>query len=228
MHSKLLLLACLTQALLSAEEEHRLLSTSGSGKVVLEASIADIRLGVEVEDKTAEATQNELSKRLNNLYALLKKTDHLELNTSLFSVYPEYSNQNPPEIRGYRGKGEIVVSVIKEKAGDMISQAMQNGANRVNGIDLKATESDIMQGRNAAIQKACQQAMQNAGAAFSSLELELDQIRTVEISFNPPPPIAWRGGAVAFAEKAASLDLQGNQDVEAQVNLKAEFKNSKK
>ena len=226
MYFKLLTLFCLTQACLSAEEELRLLSTSGSGKVVLEATIADVRLGVEVEEKTAEAAQNELSKRLNSLYALLKKTDHLELNTTLFSVYPEYSNQNPPEIRSYRGKGEILISVVKEAAGEMISQGMKNGANRVNGIDLKATEAKMEQGRHAAIQKACQQAMQNAGAAFGSLGLELDQIRTVEISFNPPPPVHWRAGSVAFAEKATSLDLQGNQDVEAQVNLKAEFKKS--
>lgn len=227
MLSKVLKFIYLSPLLLFAEEERRLLSTTGSGKVVLEATIAEVRIGVEVEGKSAEAAQNDLGGRMNGLYKLMKNKELSNLNTTLFTVYPEYSNQNPPEIRGYRGKGELVVSVKREQAGEIIADAMQNGANRVNGIDLKADEKDLLQGRQEAIQRACEQALQNAQAAFGSLGLELDQIQSIEVSLNPPPPTPWRGGAVAFAAKNAPLDIEGNQDVEAQVNLKAEFRKSK-
>src|SRR5947207_2821687 len=84
-------------------EPQSILRVNGTGKVSIKATIADIRLGVELEGKKSQDVQNQLSENLNQLTSRLKKASLIKLETSSFTVYPEYNDQTPRAIKGYRG-----------------------------------------------------------------------------------------------------------------------------
>lgn len=210
--------------LLSGEDLRSMLSVSGQAVTSLDTSIALIRFGVEVEGKKADAVEGDLSHKMNALLADLKEKKVQKIERSSFSIQPEYSNQNPPEIKAYRGRGEISVSIERERAGELIAEALASGANKVNQIELKASEEALQKGRQEAIATACQRALQSAKSAFQALSLEMDEVVSVELNAQPNPPMPWRGQAVAFAAKNAPLEIEGAQEVEAQVQLKVTFK----
>lgn len=210
--------------LLAGEDQRSILSVSGLATTSLETTIAEIRLGVEVEGKRADAVEGELSTKMNTLLTALKEKKVQKIERSSFSIQPEYSNQNPPEIKGYRGRGEIAITVERERAGEFISQALSSGANKVNQIELKAGEESLQKGRQEAIALACNRAMESAKSAFKALSLEIDEVVSVELNAQPTPPTPWRGQAVAFAAKNAPVELEGAQEVDAQVQLKITFK----
>lgn len=66
--------------------------------------------------------------------------------------------------------------------------------------------------------------MESAKSAFKALSLEIDEVVSVELNAQPTPPTPWRGQAVAFAAKNAPVELEGAQEVDAQVQLKITFK----
>lgn len=213
--------------LLAGEDQRSLLSVNGQATTSLETTVAEIRFGVEVEGKKADAVEADLSTRMNALLAALKNKNVQKIERSSFSIQPEYSNQNPPEIKNYRGRGEIAVSVERERAGEFISEALANGANKVNQIELKAGEEALQKGRQEAIALACQRALESAKSAFKALSLEMDEVVSVELNAQPTFPTPWRGQAVSFAAKNAPVELEGAQEVDAQVQLKVTFKPTK-
>lgn len=210
--------------LLASEDQRSLLSVGGQATTSLETTVAEIRFGVEVEGKKADAVEADLSTRMNALLASLKSKNLQKIERSSFSIQPEYSNQNPPEIKAYRGRGEIAVTVDRLSAGEFITQALANGANKVNQIELKAGEEALQKGRQAAIALACQRALESAKSAFQALSLEMDEVVSVELNAQPTFPTPWRGQAVSFAAKNAPVELEGAQEIEAQVQLKVTFK----
>lgn len=217
-HLFLFLFSC---ACLSAENAP-LLHAQGTGKVLVKTTLADLRLGVEVEGKNNAGVEKELSDRMNQLTVLLKKYAPLALDVSSFSVYPEYSDEKPPRIKGYRGNAEIMVTLLNEAAGSAISAAMEAGATKVNGIELKASQEALQEARQAAIEKAAANSLVYAETALKALTLEFDRI--VEVKVNPEEsPRPFRAGLMA-AKTASPLELEGEEAVEVNISIQVQFK----
>lgn len=223
---KLLLISCLFVNLLTAEENTSLLHVNGVGKVFIKATLADVRLGVEVEGKSSADVQNNLSKRINQLIEALKKASPLKLETSSFTVYPEYTDQAPRQIKSYRGNGEVAITIKSEDSGQFIGLAMDSGATKVEGIELKAAPEEIAAANRTAIKEACANAELSAKTALEALDLEWDEI--VDVNLNPlePTPRPFRSAVSFYAMEKTSQgpNLEGEQTVQADVALQIRFK----
>lgn len=202
------------------------LHVNGTGKVWIKATLADVRLGIEVEGKTSTQVQNDLARAMNSATAALKKASPLKLETSSFNTFPEYSDQTPHQIKGYRGNAEIVITVPSEKAGEVIGLAMDSGITKVNGIELKASTDEIAEANKTAIKEACARALESANVAFEALGLVMDEI--TDVNLNPQEP-AFRPfrAAVAFnAMEKGSVgpQVEGEQVVQSDVSLQIRFR----
>lgn len=208
-------------------DESRFLTITGNGKTFVKATLADIRVGVEIEGKTAPAVQNELAEKMNKLLEALKKESPDKVDTSSFSVSPEYTNSSPPEIKSYRGRGEITVTTGVEQAGKVIATALDAGANHINGVDLKASEKQIEEAHQVALKKACEQAMNRSKIVLEALGLEFKEIETVDVQPGNRGvyPIRNAYTPLAFTAKASvEPTLEGEQEVQADINFKLRFK----
>lgn len=210
---------------LIAENESRL-HTRGTGKVFIKTERADIRLGIELEGKTSNGVQDELAKNYNKLVEALKKASPLKLETSSYTVYPEYTDHAPRQIKSYRGVGEITVTIPSEQSGSLIALAMESGATKVNGIELKASKEALAEANKRAIQEACDNAMLSAKVILESLQLEMDAI--VDVSLNPLEisPRPFRSAAMfnAMAKESSGPNLEGEEAVQAEISLELRFK----
>lgn len=213
---------------LIAELEPRpTLHVNGIGKVAIKATLADIRLGVEVEGKKSIDVQNQLSEALNRLNLGLKKASPDKLETSSFTVHPEYNDQTPRQIKGYRGVGEILVTTTTKRAGEVIGVAMDSGATKVNGIDLRASKDEIKQASQQAIKEACAAALASAQTAFEALNLTFDEI--IDVNLTPQEPV-YRSFRASMAfndmEKGSTgPQIEGEQVIQSDIGLQIRFKN---
>jgi uncharacterized protein len=209
----------------AAAEESQVLKVTGTGQVFIKATLADIRLGIEVEGKNSASIQNDLAIRLNRLTSGLKKEKLDKLETTTLSVFPLYTDQHPSEIKGYRGNGEVLMTMPILRAGELISLATDLGATKINSIELRGSEEEVADGRKLALQKAIQNGMEAAKVAFSTLHLELKEIRSVNLNPELPQPKPFR--AMAFAAKsneAASPEIMGEQMIQVEAALELCFR----
>lgn len=223
MKCKALAILALVPLFLSAVENETKLNAAGTGKLSLEATWAIVRLGVEVENVDSESLEMALSNSLNNLIESVKKEGIQKVDTTNFNIIPEYASNENRKIKGYRGQGEISFKAPREQAARIISLAMKSGSNRLNGVEFKASDEALQKGRGEAIQMATRQALDNAKSALSALGLSLKEIKTVDVSVNPTYPRPMRNELVSFAAKSNQLELEGSEEVEAQVNLSMTF-----
>lgn len=214
----------LAQILMAEKEESQILKVTGIGQVFIKATLADIRIGIEVEGKNSASVQNDIAIRLNRLTAGLKKENPDKLETTSLSVFPLYTDQHPSEIRGYRGNGEILMTVPIVRAGEMIGLATDLGATKINSIDLKGSEEEVAAGRKAALQKALANGMDSAKVALNALHLELKEIRNVNLNPEQPQPRPFR--AMAFMAKAESAgpEIMGEQMIQVEAALELSFR----
>lgn len=220
----LIVLSAMPLLALFGQDSH-LLHVKGAGKIAIPATLAEIRLGVEIEGKNSQQLQTQLSENLNGITEAFKKESGLKWETTYFNVSPEYNEGQPRQIKGYRGTAEIAITVANEQAGKWIALAMSLGATKVIGIELKASEEESSRARREAVKRACQEALFLAEAAFEALNLEKEEI--IEVDLNPQDMIVrpFRA-AVAFnaLEKGMSgPEVAGEQIVQSEIGLKIRF-----
>lgn len=226
MKSKVLAVFALAPIFLIANEGETKLTAGGLGKISLEATSTIVRLGVELENADSESLEMALSSSLSDLIASIKKEGITKVDTTNYQIIPEYANANNNDkrtIKGFRGIGEVTFKALRGDAARIISKAMKSGSNRLNGVEFKASDEALAKGRTQAIQMAAQQALENAKSALSALGLSLKEIKTVDVIVNPPFPRPLRNELVSFAAKSNQLELEGSEEIEAQVNLSLVF-----
>lgn len=223
-------LALLSAPLLSANETPLVpfLSVAGQGKTSVKATLAEVRVGIEVESKTAVEAQKALASSLHPVLDALKKLDPEKLETGSLNIYPAYNEAKPSQIVGYRGVIEIVFSKDAAKAGELIDAALKAGANKLIDVSMKPSDSVTHDARIASLQKACRNAVEEANVVMKALKIESVGIREVEIlsEANPGPiPIGFMRNMSAKAMAVDSTQLlDQEQIIHANVNVKFNIK----
>lgn len=207
------------------------LTVTGIGKTLVKATITDIRVGLEVEGTTIKEVQERLASRLDPLLDAIKKKQPQKLETSSMSIIPEYNKNNPPQIVGYRGTVEVLMSKEANLAGELIEEALKNGANRLNHVSLRPEEADLRAARNTSLEKACQNAIEESKIVLKALNIESRGIKQVEIqpeSHIGPIPLAFSNRMAMKADVGESLEvLEQEQMINASINLKIILENPK-
>ncbi len=207
----------------------RTLTVSGRGFEDIQTTLAQIRLGVEVEGKTANDVQQEVARRSNAVVTFLRSRQVDKLETTGINLSPRYDySNNRQTLVGYTGSNNVSFRVPTEKSGGIIDEAVKSGASRIDGVSFVASDDAIAAAQKQALRKATQEAQAQADAVFSALNLTRREIVNVQINGASPPPPVFRDAALmeARASKApapSSPVVGGEQRVEGSVTLQISY-----
>jgi uncharacterized protein YggE len=214
---------------LAQEQLTRTVTVTGRGIESIPTTISQVRLGVEVQGRTAEEVQQEAAQRTNAVVELLRSRNVDKLTTTGIYLSPQYNFENgTQELVGYTASNTVSFEIPTEQAGDILDVSVNAGATRIDGISFTAEEEAIATAQNQALREATEEAQEQADVVLAALGLSRDEVVNIQINGAVPPlppmPLAGR----ALSEQAASYDaptpvVGGEQQVEASVTLQISY-----
>lgn len=207
----------------------RTLTVNGRGVEAIPTTLSVVRLGVEVQEKTATAAQQEAAKRSNAVVALLKSRQQVEkLETTGISLNPVYSyNNNTQKLTGYTATNTVSFRIPTESIGNLLDESVRVGATRIESISFVATDSAILAAEQEALKKATQNAQQQANSVLGALNFTAKEIVSIQINnASPPPPqplVQYETANRVADAKATTPVIGGEQKVEASVTLQISY-----
>ncbi|HSF73885.1 MAG TPA: SIMPL domain-containing protein [Microcoleus sp.] len=221
---------CLTLTLVSfvrldpavaQEQRIRTLTVTGRGVEAIPTTQTQVRLGVEVQGKTAAQVQQEAARRSSAVVELLRSRQVEKLETAGITLSPTYSYENNQQrLTGYTATNTVSFRINTASAGTLLDDAVNAGATRIDGVSFAAAESAIEQARKQALRKATQDAQAQADAVLSALNLKRGEILGIQVNgaIAPPPMYRQLAGARPAADATTPV-VGGEQQVEASVTL---------
>ena len=212
---------------LAQEKLLRTLTVSGRGVERIPTTLTEVRLGVEVQGKTAQEVQQQVARRSSAVVALLRSRNVERLETTGISLNPVYSyNDNVQRLTGYSATNIVRFRVNTEQTGTLLDDAVKAGATRIDGISFVAADPAIATAQQQALREATQDAQQQARTVLSTLELTPKEVVSIQVNAanppQPPMPLYRREAAVA-AQAASTPVVGGEQQVEASVTLQISY-----
>lgn len=144
---------------LAQEKIMRTLTVTGRGTEMAATSLAQIRLGVEAQGKTANEVQQEVARRSNSVVTLLKARNVERLETTGINLSPTYRYDSGTQtLTGYTASNIVSFRIATEKAGSVLDEAVKAGATRIDSVSFVASDAAIATAHKAALRKATQNA----------------------------------------------------------------------
>ena len=167
-----------------------ILTVSDSAEIAIPATIATVKLAIEITEKTAVLAQKQTAKKTNAVIDTLKNNGVKTIQSTQITVAPEYRfDNNKNTLIGYRATQGLSFETNVAEAGKHADSALENGATRIDSVTLSADEVAKLNAETSAIKKATKNAMDKAKAALESLQLKMQRIAFINIipSNNPHP-----------------------------------------
>jgi uncharacterized protein YggE len=207
--------------------ELRTFSVSGEGKEVVVPNIAEIRIGVISEGLDLTTLQKENSEKMNRIINFLKEKgiDEKDIQTENYSVSPKYDYSKPPyRIVGYSISQNLKVKVRDlSKIGEILSQAVNYGANNVSGPNFTVDDKEVYLEK--AREKAIKNAKEKAEKIAKTAGFKLGKIVSIyESSPYEPYPFMLKEMEVGSPEISQPQIEPGSQEIKVQVNITFEIK----
>jgi uncharacterized protein YggE len=205
----------------------RSLSVTGRGEETIPATIALVQLGVEVQGKNATGVQQEVARRSSAVVELLRSRNVEKLQTTGIRLNPNYTFENNVQrLTGYIAVNTVSFRIDTQRVGNLLDEAVNAGATRIDGISFVASEDAIATARQQALREATQDAQQQADVVLSTLNLSRQEVIGIQINnaFAPPPPspvAEFRAASVGVP--ASTPAIGGEQRVEATVTLQIRY-----
>lgn len=216
----------IAQQVVQAEAE-RVLEVTGRSLITIPTTLTQVSLGVLVEEKTAEAAQQEAARRSEAVVEWLRSQNVDKLATQGISLSPIYDNNSRSTrvIVGYSATNTVSFRLPTEAAGAVMDEAVRVGATNINGVSFVAEESAIAAARTRALESATQDARAQANTVLSTLGLSLQEVINISIgSLSAPAPTAARARSFAEADVSATSPVVGReQTINAQVTLRIRY-----
>jgi hypothetical protein len=205
------------------------LTVTGQGTQSIPTTLTDVRLGVEVEGNSATEAQEEAARRSTSVVELLRSRNVEDLETTGIRLQPQYRyNDGKRSLIGYQALNLVSFRLSTEQTGNLLDEAVQAGATRIDSVSFTATDSAIAQAQKQALQAATEEAQAQADAVLAVLNLQAKSVIGIRIN-NATPPVTVRAEAVqargdlAASSASSSPVMGGEQEVQAQVTLQIEY-----
>ncbi|HYW31123.1 MAG TPA: SIMPL domain-containing protein [Gemmatimonas sp.] len=206
------------------------ITVSARGEVQVAPDRARVQVGVETQAKTAVAAANENNRKQAAILAAVRALGipASAISTLNYNVFPveRYDEKNRRSvIDGYRVSNIVQVETDKlEQAGTIIDAALNNGANRVAGLDFMV--KDPSAARDQALAKAVQSAKRQATAAAAAAggqATELLELNVNEFEQPGPRPMAAMRVKMDEAAIAPTPLSEGTTTIAVMVNTRWKF-----
>ncbi len=205
------------------------LTVTGQGTQSIPTTLTDVRLGVEVEGKSATEAQEEAARRSTAVVELLKSRNVEDLETTGIRLQPQYRyNDGKRTLMGYQALNLVSFRLPTEQMGNLLDEAVQAGATRIDAVSFTATDSAIAQAQKQALQGATREAKAQADAVLETLNLKAQSVIGIQIN-NATPPVTVRTealqtrGDMTTSSAPSSPVMGGEQEVQAQVTLQIRY-----
>jgi uncharacterized protein len=205
----------------------RTFSVSGEGKEIVVPNIAEIRIGVISEGKDLTALQKENSEKMNRIINFLKEKgiDEKDIQTENYLVSPKYDYSKPPyKIIGYTINQNLKVKIRDlSKIGEVLSQAVNYGANNVSGPNFTVDDKEVYleKAREKAIKNAKEKAEKIAKIAGFRLGKIVGIQESVPSEFYP---VMFKAMPESAPEISQPQIEPGFREIKVQVNITFEIK----
>lgn len=205
--------------------EFRTIRVSGEGVVGVAPNQASIRLGVETQAETAAVALKENSAAVTKLLTVLKdqyKIAAKDLQTSSFSISPQYEQAEQPEVSSTRIIGYIVSNQVTVKVrklaelGSLVDAAVAAGGNRISEILFEVDDTRVP--LDEARKKAIGDARARAAVYAEAAGFRLGRIVSIEEFSGQAFPMGSLSQPL-MAEAAAVPIEAGEQSISASVQV---------
>ena len=183
------------------------ITVQGTGTVSAEPDEAQLSLGVETREDTAEAALAANATRMRAVIAAVKREGAKDVETE--SVWPPVEYENRPA--GYVATNTVTASIGIVGTGDLIDAATAAGANQVSGPTMTIDDEEALYRR--ALQAAVNQARGRAEVLADATGASLGRVLTVVEGGAAGQPPVFMGRAMA-ADSDAPIE-PGERDVTA-------------
>lgn len=211
----------------TSQAPRRTITVVGEGRASATPDIVRVTVGVDVVNASLSKALTEVNTKTSAVIAALKKEgiDAKDIRTLDFNIYPQqaYGPNGPGPITGYRVSNSVRVTIrTLDKAGALLEQAVNAGANTVQGLtftieDPKPVETEA---RVSAIQDARFKAdalAQEAGATVGQVINITEAVSGGPVPLNQPAAMTAQGGG-------GGVEIApGMQDVSVQVQVTYEL-----
>ncbi|MGL5334814.1 MAG: oxidative stress defense protein [Enterovibrio sp.] len=184
------------------------LETTGVGEITATPDMALVQIAVSLTKTKAQKAKQASDEAVVALLARLEKLSvaREDIQSSSLSLQPQYNYSQPgqPELEGYNATRTVSIKVRDlSKLNLVLDGALEDGINRINGIDLLSSQNDALkiQARSKAIEDAINKANEIAHG-FSQNIVGLWKIRYN--NYATPQPIMLRMAADNYSAKSAS------------------------
>jgi uncharacterized protein YggE len=207
------------------------LFVTGTANTKVKPDKVILSLGVETNNKTANAALVANSKVMNKVIDALKTAGvkENETSTSSLSISPNYNYSRPSDTVG-KITGFTVSNLIQIQSTNIgnvsrwIDTAIASGANTVNNVDFTISDKRLDETKNNLIKQAINNAITKADIATSVLGLKVVGVKSVNLNeFEiQPPPIPLAKESVAASASIANRStpvISGEQQVNTNVGI---------
>ncbi len=213
-------------AIAAIENSTRTLTVTGVGIKKIATTITQIEISVEIQDKSATKTQQEMARRTNSVLDFLRSRKVEQLQTKGIRLEPNYQyNNNKREMVGYIGTNAVSFRTTPEQLGTILDGAVNAGATSINGLSMTASEEVIISAQKKALELATIDAQQKAEVIFKTLNLKPKEVSNIQINSSAQ---IYNGGAPRYAMSADKVSstttiIGAQQDIEALVTLQISY-----
>ena len=209
-------------------ESLRTLIVTGNGIENIAATLAEVRLGVEIRGKTATQVQQEIAKRTAAVVDLLRSEDVKQLQTTGVRLDPNYEQINEDNrqqvLTGYTGTNTVSFQIPTEQVGSLLDEAIRVGATRIDGISFTAPPEAISEAQQEALRKATMDAQNKADVVLNTLDFTSQEIIGIEVDNASVSQPRLSAGQFAVAESRSSTPIVGGeQTVRGSVTLQISY-----
>ena len=211
---------------MAQEQVLRTLTVTGEGTERIPTTLTEVRLGVEIQGKTAAEVQQEVAQRTAAVVELLRSRNVQRLQTTGIRLQPSYDyNDRQRRLVGYVGTNTVSFRLETQQVGALLDRAVNTGATRIDGVSFTATEAAIAQAQKQALAEATLDAQQQAEAVFKTLNLSSQEIVSIQVNGAkvPTPRMIQSEQVARSAADTTTPVVGGEQTVRASVTLQIRY-----
>lgn len=206
-----------------------LVSTSATAQTRIPNTAVDVSLGLTVSKTDLAEAQRALSAQSSTLLAYLRAQGVQRLITTNVSFSPEtrFQKNAADKTVGYNGNTNVTFRTTPEKAPQILSGALSNGANTINSTTFTPTEQQMDDARRDLAAEATKSAMSQVDSVAKAVGSHIVSIREIHVDsasgFEPRPmPRMLAMKAMDAPAPAPPIDTaQGDQQVSISVSVTA-------
>jgi uncharacterized protein YggE len=202
--------------------EHTI-SVSGTGSVLIDPDIADLRLGVTVQSATVKEARDANARAMNAVIAALKKLGiaDADIQTTTLSLSPVYDYKpdgGTPRVTGYSLSNAVAVTIRDlDKISDAIDDSLAAGATSMDGISFRV--SDQAAAEKQARQAAMAEAKAKAQTLASAAGVAITGVASISETVSPTPYPVYYGARDVAAAEAPTPVQAGTNEVSVSVSV---------